>query len=132
MAARPTVGNQYHPSYLLEKFRDVIGTLATGPGDARSRVAGASMAIEHLQLRRIPPSIRRDMRWIRDQTDKRVTDAWNPDRPASMPRSQNRTASKIAKRMLKVYMQVVEAEATGKWPKGERRTVRRPKRTTVH
>jgi hypothetical protein len=90
------------------------------------------MAIQHLQLRRIPPSIRRDMKWIADQTDRRVTDAWDPDRPASMRGSQNRTASKIAKRLLKVYSQVVEAEATGKWPKGRRRTARRPKRATLH
>lgn len=99
---------EYTPDYLLEKFGPAIGDLITGPGDARSRVRDAYGHFGHLQIERAPSAIRDDLEWILCRLHKhepRFTEDTRVD--ASIRRMQNRTASKIASRIYRIYQAMV-------------------------
>ena len=105
---------EYTPDYLLEKFGPAIGDLITGPGDACSRVRDAYGHFGHLQIEHAPRMIRDDLEWIFCRLHKhepRFAEDTRVD--ASIRRMRNRTASKIASRIYRIYQTVARfSEAT--------------------
>ncbi len=94
--------------YPLEKLREAVHDLATGPGDVRSRLLVAYGRFWHLTTDRFPRSVRRDVAWIRRQLTRGVP-ATERDRVRSaLAKMRNTTGSKIAKRIHDVYVRLCE------------------------
>jgi hypothetical protein len=91
-------------NYALEKLSTAVRILATGEGDARSRLSRAYSAFGFLQPDAFPPALHADYESIRKEITKRLPKSeaerreWasDGDAQANIRRMQNRTASKIA------------------------------------
>jgi len=91
-------------SYALEKLSTAVRILATGEGDARSRLISAFSAFGFLQADAFPPALQADYESIKKEITKRLPmsdeerSEWatDGDAHANVRRMKNRTASQIA------------------------------------
>ena len=93
----------YSIDYISEKLTMAIYELATGEGDARSRVGNAYYKFWHIKEQDFPEGIRGK----RVEIDRLLTRL--PSRegyiiPDNLARMKNKTASKIARLMLEIYI----------------------------
>ena len=94
--------------YALEKMSNAVRILATGAGDARSRLSNAYMAFVFLKIEGFPPDLQADYLWIQKELTKRSPRndsekrewAEHGEVPSNINRMQNRTASKIATKIV--------------------------------
>ena len=86
-------------SYACEKFGLAVHALAVGPGDVRSRLRTAFMEFSAVQEKDIPDGLIEDFRWIVQELTKREPRIDEGRLDATLFRMQNRTGTKIAKRI---------------------------------
>ncbi|MDD3884024.1 MAG: hypothetical protein PHW66_03740 [Gallionella sp.] len=95
--------------YVVEKLTNAVTCLATGPGDARSRVAAAYICIRSLEEADFPADCREDWNWIEARLTKYgplLAHDGSVIRGAvehTMLRIKNRTAAKIATKIYHLY-----------------------------
>lgn len=98
--------------YAHEKLLHAIYSLATGTGDARSRLWNAYQGFHPLQEKHFPEHLRKDWRWVMDSLTKydpiydykgRLTTG---SVEATLKRIRNSTASKIAQKIVYLYFEV--------------------------
>ena len=85
------------PEYALEKLSVAVGCLATGPGDARSRLAAAYKIIMPLTDNDFPEDLRGSFRALKDRLtcdEPRWPGEGRLD--ASLARMKNSTGTKLA------------------------------------
>ena len=100
----------YSIDYLIEKFYQAIIILATGEGDARSRLDPAYRCFWHIPLEDYPMELRDHVLWI----NKMLTRLKGPKGhiiPDNLQRMKNKTASKIADRILRIYFKLAKQYA---------------------
>ena len=94
--------------YIVEKLTNVLEALATGPGDARSRLANAFSAC-HLEQEDFPSEHRKTWAGIKRDVTKfgPLTDTngkmWRGSIENTLGGMRNTTASDIAKRLFDLY-----------------------------
>ena len=99
-------------SYAKEKIFTAVEILAISPGDVRSRLVAAFMELHPLEGRDFPPDLRSTWAWIRQQLTRygpvlnykgevRIGSVQN-----TMNRIQNRTGTKIAKKIYTLYQKL--------------------------
>ena len=96
--------------YLLEKFEVAIYDLATGEGDARSRVDVAFHRFWHIRIEEFPV----DTKVARMEIDALITRL--PGRegyviPDNLLKMKNKTASRIAANILDIYKTLVDTKS---------------------
>jgi len=99
----------YTLDYLVEKFQHALLDLATGEGDARSRVDSAYRRFWAIRIGDFPEHLRKD----REAIDKLLTRL--PGRegyiiPDNLRRMTNKTASKICTLIYELYFGLVEVQ----------------------
>jgi hypothetical protein len=101
--------------YVIEKLSAATRALALGPGDMRSRLVTAHLCMHTLRDSDFPNELRKDWRWICEQLSRRgpIVRDDGTVRVGSventMQHIQNRTAVKIAERLLELYRAITEA-----------------------
>ena len=104
--------NPHH--YAVEKLTATIEALATGHGDARSRVASAFLIFHTLRPEDFPPERQKDWERLMDEITKHgpVLDGHGRPRVGSvdntMSRIRNTTASRVAQKLYELYWVVSE------------------------
>jgi hypothetical protein len=104
--------NKYY--HAVEKLTDTLECLATHPGDARERIAAAFWTFGHLRAEELPERCRKDWEWILKEIRKfgPLTDSkgevWRGSVENTMNTLRKSTASKIAKKLYKLYWEVSE------------------------
>jgi hypothetical protein len=89
--------------YMREKFRQAVFVLATGEGDARSRVYDAHNSFLHIHHNDLPA----ELRAYREEIDHLLTRLGGTPGyiiPENLRRMKNKTASKIAGLIFAIYM----------------------------
>ena len=100
--------------YTKGQLSRIVGILATHPGDARKRVAAASVEIFILKENHFPPRYRADWNWIREEITKfgpvynYKGEVQEGSVEHTMSRVRNSTAANVAR---KIYYLHCEAEA---------------------
>ncbi len=97
----------YTRDYLIEKFEGAITILATGEGDARSRIAPAYHCFWHIPLEDYPVDLREDVLSITKMLT-RLNGREGYVIADNLRRMKNKTASKIARRMLDIYLELAK------------------------
>ena len=97
----------YSHDYILEKFTEALYDLATGEGDARSRIGSAYYRFWHMKEEEFPDHIRKK----RTDIDRLLTRL--PGRegyiiPDNLAKMKNKTAAKIARLILEIYFELEE------------------------
>jgi hypothetical protein len=92
--------------YQIEKFTQALFDLATGPGDARSRVDVAYHRFWVIRLEEYPETARKDVQEI-TKLLTRLGGREGHVIPENLRRMTNRTASKIAELMVGIYFQLM-------------------------
>lgn len=101
--------NPFPYSYTHEKLSAAIQCLATHPGDVRERLADAFMSFHTLTEKDFPKEYRKDWTWIHKELTRFgpiVNDRGEVRRGSvdnTMRRIKNKTASKIAERIVKLF-----------------------------
>lgn len=97
----------YRIDYLIEKYKQAVFILATGEGDARSRVGKAYFCFWHICITEYPPNLHREVESIikmltrqKGRNEYIISD--------NLRNMKNKTASKIAETILDVYFKLVE------------------------
>ena len=94
--------------YAYEKFYLAVRALATGSGDVRSRLRGAYLHFHTVQPEDVPGNVRRDFRWIKRMLTKRQPryvlkgEIIDGSVEVSLAQMQNRTGSKIARKIVRI------------------------------
>jgi hypothetical protein len=96
----------YDLDYLVKKFYAAVYDLATGEGDARSRVDKAYYRFWHIWVNDYPKELREHVEWITEQLTNR-SGPQGKTIPFNLSRMQNRTAAKIAERILFIYHELL-------------------------
>ena len=93
---------------VIERVYLAVETLATEPGDVRSRLKSAGIILAPLQAREFPEQLREDFEWIMEHLTR--YDAIGPEEriEATMNRIKNSTGEKIAKRIFALYGELQE------------------------
>jgi hypothetical protein len=111
-------GVQVFPhAYAAEKISSAIRILAIGEGDARSRLLSAFVEFQTLKTEDFPDELQSDYDWIIHELTKRepqgdvwseIDQKWVPEAlvPANLRRMINRTASRIAKKIVEIDYQL--------------------------
>lgn len=90
--------------YALEKFSQAVHALATGSGDVRSRLRVAYAYFHTVKPEYLPADLRDDFRWVMDKLTRREPRYEGEGRlEASLATMQNRTGSRIAKRIVEIH-----------------------------
>ena len=84
------------PRYAVGKLREIVGELATGPGDARDRVFLAARRLLALQVGDFPPS-------LRESFDAIAEDLRARRKKGGGYRWTNRTAARIARQIYELF-----------------------------
>lgn len=97
----------YSNEYILEKLTEALYDLAIGEGDARSRINDAYFKFWHIKEGDFPAHLRKK----REEVDCLLTRL--PGRkgyiiPDNLVKMKNKTASKIAKLILELYLEIEE------------------------
>lgn len=93
---------------VIERVHLAIETLATGPGDVRSRLKRAGITLTPLQVREFPEELRREFQWIMEQLTRHDPVRSEGRIEATMSRIQNSTGEMIAKRLFALYSKLQE------------------------
>jgi len=88
-----------HYNYALEKFTKAVYSLATGPGDVRSRLWDAYMDFHAVREKNIPEQLRKDFDWIMKMLTKRESLYDEGRAKATLRRMRNQTGVKIAEKI---------------------------------
>ena len=109
--------------YALDKFFVAVQSLATGPGDVRSRLYNAYMSFHPVQTGDLPEDLRDDFEWIQTQLTKydelypgqkaKLQEAGMENHlpgsiRATLSRIKNKTGAKIAERIFRIYLELDE------------------------
>lgn len=90
-------------SYALEKFEQAVETLATEPGDVRSRLYSAFLNILMVQSEDLPEELHADFEWIRTVlTKKEERYPGQGKLAATIFSMRNSTGVKVAKRFVEI------------------------------
>ena len=98
--------NRY--SYTREKFYVTMRTLATEPGDVRTRLLSAFMTFHTLKKDDFPEEFKEDWEWIMKQLTKfgplldHKNEVWRGSVENTMNKIRNRTGEKIAERIFNI------------------------------
>lgn len=93
--------------YPSTKFAEAVYLLATGPGDVRSRLRFAYNEFHPVRYDLLPIELQEDYKWICHELTKREENYSGQGRlDATLSRMQNRTGSKIAKRIYKLHLDI--------------------------
>lgn len=95
----------YSIDYILQKFTMAIYELATGEGDARSRVGSAYYKFWHIKEGDFPDQLREKRTEI-DRLLTRLSGRKGHIIPDNLAKMKNKTASKIATLMLEIYIEL--------------------------
>ena len=95
-----------------ERVHLAVETLATGPGDVRSRLKSAGITLAPLRAREFPEELRKDFEWIMEQLTRYDPVGSEGSIEATMKRIQNSTGEKIAKRLFALYGKVQEVRGS--------------------
>ena len=89
--------------YAHGKFTEAVRSMAAGPGDIRSRLKSAFMALYVVKPTELPPPLQRHLEWVFQQL------TWRPPRygregslHATLARMKRATGVRIAKRILAI------------------------------
>ena len=93
--------------YLLEKFTQALYDLATGEGDARSRVRVAYYRFWHIKVEDFPEKLK-EKRLNIDLLLTRLPGRKGYLIPDNLARIKNKTAAKVAKIILEIYFELKE------------------------
>lgn len=102
MSDTPDLEPMYSHDYILEKFTQALCDLATGEGDARSRIATAYDRFSHVKEECFPAQFRIK----RTEIDRLLTKPGGREGymiPDNLKKMKNKTATKIAKLILEIY-----------------------------
>jgi hypothetical protein len=92
------------PLYALEKFAVAVHTLATGPGDVRSRLHDAFLAFHPVGEADLPADLREDYRLVRERLSRHDARHRREGRLAgTLGRMQNRTGVTLAERIVYIH-----------------------------
>jgi hypothetical protein len=95
--------------YTYEKLCSAVQCLATHPGDVRERLTGAFLAFHTLTEKDFPKEYRKDWTWINKELTKygpllnHKGEVWRGSVDNTMRRIKNKTALKIAERIVKLF-----------------------------
>jgi len=97
----------YSHDYILEKFTQALYDLATGEGDARSRIGPAYYRFWHVNEEDFPEHLRKKRTDI-DRLLMRLPGRKGYIIPDNLTKMKNKTAVKIAKLILEIYLDLIE------------------------
>ena len=95
--------------YPLEKFTQAVYSLATGEGDARSRVLDAYMAFHPVNDTDLPEELQPDYQWVMAKLTSREPiynhrgEVYKGSVEHSLEKMRNKTAAEIARRIVKIH-----------------------------
>lgn len=98
--------------YAVEKLTTTIRYLATGPGDARQRLARAFLIFHTLGEEDFPPEARARWNWVKQQLTKFGPlmhpdgTVWRGSVEHTMSRIRKKTGAKIAEAIYDLYWEV--------------------------
>jgi len=95
----------------MDKFHQAVWDLATGEGDARSRVDVAFHRFWIIPIEDFPESLRKDRQKITTLLTRLGGSQWHII-PENLRRMKNSTAAKIAKLILSIYFQLKQLRPT--------------------
>ena len=95
----------YPRDYLINQFKNAIILLATGEGDARSRVRQAYSCFWHIPLENYPEYLRQEVSKLTDMLT-RVKSREMYVIPDKLQNMKNKTASKIAHQIVSIYFKL--------------------------
>jgi hypothetical protein len=93
---------------VIERVYLTVETLATEPGDVRSRLKSVGIILAPLQAREFPENLRKDFEWIMEQLTRYDVVGSEGRIEATMNRIKNSTGEKIAKRIFALYSELQE------------------------
>jgi hypothetical protein len=96
--------------YLAEKFYQAVCELAVGEGDARSRVKVAYRRFWHIPIEDFPAELQKERREI-DHLLTRLPGRKGYIIPDNLRAMKNRTAAKIAFKIVRLYFQLDQLRA---------------------
>ena len=99
--------------YIIEKFDSAVYALATGEGDARSRVDVAFHCFWHIPVEDLPESVREDREKITTLLT-RLGGRKGYIIPDNLSRMKNSTAAEIAGLILGIYFRLLELRSNGR------------------
>lgn len=100
--------------YAAKKLTEVLESIATHKGDARKRVEVAFLYLIHLNETDFPDALKADWNWMLKEATKygplhdHHGNVWRGPVENTMRRVKNSTASKILKRIYKLYWGVTQ------------------------
>lgn len=97
----------YSHDYILEKFTQALYDLATGEGDARSRIGIAYYRFWHVMEEDFPEHLRKKRTDI-DRLLTRLPGRRGHIIPDNLAKMKNKTATKIAKLILEIDLDLLE------------------------
>lgn len=97
----------YSHDYILEKFTEAVYALATGEGDARSRIDAAYYRFWHVREEDFPDDLRKKRKEI-DRLLTRLPGREGYIIPDNLAKMKNKTASKIANLIMEIYLELKE------------------------
>ena len=97
----------YSHEYIVEKFTQALYDLATGEGDARSRIGNAYYRFWHVKEEDFPDHLRKKRTDI-DRLLTRLSGRKGYIIPDNLTKMKNKTAAKIAELILEIYLELIE------------------------
>lgn len=98
-----TLGTEsYFAQYAYSKVSEAVNILASHPGDIRKRLGAAYLTFCEASPERLPPHIRSELEWVREQLNRFPARYDEGTLNATLRRIRNSTGVKIAKRILLV------------------------------
>ncbi len=89
----------------IDRFESAVESLATGPGDVRSRLEDAYLTIFVFNENELPEEVRKDFLWVADSLTKKEPSHKRDDAlHATLRHMNNSTGSKIAQKIFDIYM----------------------------
>ena len=98
---RPSI-EPYCAQYAYSKVSEAVNILATHPGDVRKRLSAAYCALREASPEILPPHIRSELEWVREQLNRFPARYGEGTLHATLRRIRNSTGVKIAKRIVLV------------------------------
>ena len=105
----PEKGSSPEPidSGAREKFYRAVCALATGPGDVRSRLETAYLALMATPPAVLPKCLRTEYEWVlKKLTEREKVFPWEGRLQATLRSMQNRTGVKIAEKIVLIELQL--------------------------
>ncbi len=99
----------------MERFEIAVQSLATGPGDVRSRLENAFLSIVVFQENDLPKEIQKDFSWVVKSLTKKESRYLNEGSlHSTLAQIKNVTGSKIAKRIFAMYKTIIRLKSQDK------------------